>query len=224
MSRELHTPMNAILGYSQLLQEEAEEKGAEDLIPDLQKIHSSGAHLLGLINNILDLAKVESGRMELNLETIELAKLVQKIDSVILPLAEQNGNIFKVHVARNLGFTATDSTKLLQILINLLGNACKFTKNGNISLDIDRTTENSQEWFIFKIVDTGVGMSPEQCSLVSEKFVQTGSSTTRKHEGTGLGLAISKLFCRMMGGDMTVESELGKGSTFTVRLPKKTEG
>ena len=195
----------------------------EDLIPDLKKINSAGKHLLGLINNVLDLSQIESGKMDVNLEPSDLEELIEKVDSKIQPLAESNGNKFEIHLAKNLGLATIDSTRLLQVLVNLIGNACKFTNNGTVTLTIDLATEKNQEWLLIEITDTGIGMTPEQSSKVFEKFVQGDSSNTRKYGGIGLGLAISKIFCTMMGGNITVESELGKGSTFTVRLPQKTK-
>ncbi|MBT5550995.1 MAG: PAS domain S-box protein [Nitrospina sp.] len=224
MSHELRTPMNAILGYSELLEEEAEEKGICEFIPDLQKIHSSGKHLLGLINNILDLSKIEADRMELCLETTELESLAQRVKNVIAPLAEKNGNKFEIKIVENLGCMATDPTKLLQVLINILGNACKFTRDGKITLSIEKVAKSGADWFVFRIADTGIGMTPEQCSRIFKEFEQADPSTTKNYGGTGLGLAISKLLCRMMGGDIEVESEAGKGSTFTILLPKKKGG
>lgn len=222
MSHELRTPMNAIIGYSEMLEEEAEEKGAGDFIPDLQKIQSAAKHLLGLINNILDLSKIESGKMDLHLETVALDSLIRKVESVVSPLAGKNANKLEIHVPENLGEMITDPTKLLQILLNLIGNACKFTEKGRVTLDVECESRDAMEWFIFKITDTGIGLTPEQTSKLFKEFVQADSSTTRKYGGTGLGLAISRLYCRMMGGDIDVTSEYGKGSTFTVRLPAVT--
>ncbi|MBI4383849.1 MAG: PAS domain S-box protein [Nitrospinae bacterium] len=220
MSHELRTPMNAILGYSELLEEEAAEKGVEDFIPDLQKIQSAGKHLLGLINNILDLSKIESGKMDIHSETVELEELVREAASVVKPLAEKNSNRLEIHASQDLGTIETDSTKLLQILLNLIGNACKFTEKGTVTLRVDRDIQDGRDWFVFKVTDTGIGMTPEQMSKVFQEFVQADPSTHRRFGGTGLGLAISRLYCRLMGGDIEAESESGKGSTFTARLPK----
>ena len=220
MSHELRTPMNAIIGYSEMLEEEAEEKGEGDFIPDLQKIQSAAKHLLGLINNILDLSKIESGKMDLHLETITLDGLIRKVENIAAPLAEKNANKLEIHMPGNLGEMVTDPTQLLQILLNLIGNACKFTEKGHVALDVECETVDAREWFVFKISDTGIGLTPEQTGKLFKEFVQADSSTTRKYGGTGLGLAISRLYSRMMGGDIDVTSEYGKGSTFTVRLPK----
>jgi PAS domain S-box-containing protein len=219
MSHELRAPLNAILGYSALIEEEAEEIGVNDFIPDIQKIQSAGTHLLGLINNILDLAKIESGKVEIDYEKVDLSKLINKLEHVIHPLAEKNRNSFLVESQENFGKVSTDSTKLLQILINLLGNACKFTKNGTVKLLVRTEMVEDNEWFVFEVSDTGIGMTKEQCQKVFGEFEQADSSTTRKYGGTGLGLSISKLYCEMMGGHIFVESEPGKGSSFIVNLP-----
>ncbi len=219
MTHELRTPLNAILGYSALMEEEAEETGVKEFIPDLQKIQSAGKHLLGLINNILDLAKIEAGKVEIDYETVDLRKLIDKLEHVIHPLAEKNGNVFLVETQEDFGEVSTDSTKLLQILINLLGNACKFTKNGTVKLTVRTEMVEDNEWFVFEVSDTGVGMTKDQCQKVFGEFEQADSSTTRKFGGTGLGLSISKLYCEMMGGHIFVESEEGKGSSFIVKLP-----
>ena len=220
MSHELRTPLNAILGYSAILEEEAEESGVKEFIPDLQKIQSAGTHLLGLINNILDLAKIEAGKVDINYETIELDQLMDQLKYVIQPIAEKNGNAFELEVQENLDPISTDSTKLLQILINLLGNACKFTKNGVVKLRIRKEKLEDEECFTFQVSDTGIGMTEEQCKKVFGEFEQADSSTTRKYGGTGLGLSISKLYSEMMGGNISVNSELGKGSNFFLMLPK----
>jgi signal transduction histidine kinase/DNA-binding response OmpR family regulator len=219
MSHELRTPLNAIIGYSEMLQEEAEDLGQEDLLPDLQKIHAAGKHLLALINDILDLSKIEAGKMELYLERFDLALMIRDVVTTINPLVEKNTNTLEVHGADEIGAMRADLTKVRQALFNLLSNACKFTRQGVISLDVVRDTAAGGDWITFSVRDTGIGMSPEQMGKLFQAFSQAKASTTRQYGGTGLGLAITKHFCQMMGGDITVESEVGKGSTFTIRLP-----
>ncbi len=215
MSHELRTPLNAIIGYSEMLQEEAEDAGHEAYLADLGKIHSAGAHLLELINAVLDISKVEAGKMELYLETFAIPKVVKDVVAIIQPLVKKNGNTLQVNAAVDLGNMHADVTKVRQSLFNLLSNASKFTENGVISLDASR----DGEWIAFRVSDSGIGMTAEQTNKLFEAFAQADSSTTRKYGGTGLGLAISRRFCRMMGGDITVESEIGKGTAFTIRLP-----
>lgn len=221
MSHELRTPMNAIIGYSEMLMEEAEEIGQEDFIPDLSKIHGAGRHLLNLINDILDLSKIEAGRMELYLETFEIESLIQETLSTIHPLIEQNANILEYCIAENLPAMYADLTKVRQSLFNLLSNASKFTNNGTISLNVSCDIDLDQDWIIFQVTDSGIGMTQEQIGKLFQAFTQADASTTRKYGGTGLGLAITKKFCQMMGGDISVTSEVGQGSIFTVRLPTK---
>ncbi len=219
MSHELRTPMNAIIGYSEMLKEEAEDLGEEDFIPDLQKIHSAGKHLLSLINDILDLSKIEAGRMELYLESFEIASLVNDVVATIHPLVEKNANTLSVNFPEEIGTIHADLLKVRQSLFNLLSNASKFTEQGEIALTVSRHIDNDQHWISFQIRDTGIGMTSEQVERLFQPFTQVDSSTTRKYGGTGLGLAITKRFCQMMGGNVTVESELGQGSTFTIQLP-----
>ena len=221
MSHELRTPLNAILGYSEMLQEEAEDKGQEDFLPDLGKIHAAGTHLLELINAVLDISKIEAGKMELYLETFSVAKVAQDVAAIIHPLTQKNGNELCTHVAADIGNMHADLTKVRQTLFNLLSNACKFTHNGEVWLDLERESAPGGDRIVFRITDSGIGMTAEQTEKLFEAFTQADSSTTRRFGGTGLGLAISRRFCRMMGGDITVESEVGKGSTFTVRLPAR---
>ena len=219
MSHELRTPMNAIIGYSEMLMEEAEDIGQDDFIPDLSKIHGAGKHLLNLINDILDLSKIEAGRMELYLETFEIKSLVRETLSTIHPLIEKNTNTLKYCLSEDIAPMHADLTKVRQSLFNLLSNASKFTKNGTISLNISCDTDQDQDWIVFEVTDTGIGMTPEQIGKLFQAFTQADASTTRKYGGTGLGLAITKKFCQMMGGDISVTSEVGKGSIFTIRLP-----
>jgi len=219
MSHELRTPLNAIIGYSEMLEEEAGDLGQEGFIPDLQKIHGAGKHLLSLINNVLDLSKIEAGKMDLYLENFDVASMTQEVVATVKPLVEKNGNTLEVHYADGLGTMRADLTKLRQALFNLLSNACKFTERGTVTLRAGRESVNGDEWISFSVRDTGIGMSPEQTSKLFQAFTQADASTTRKYGGTGLGLAISRKFCQMMGGDISVASTPGHGSTFTARLP-----
>jgi signal transduction histidine kinase len=219
MSHELRTPLNAIIGYSEMLAEEAEDLGQADFLPDLQKIHTAGKHLLTLINDILDLSKIEAGKMELYLETFTLQPMIRDVVTTIRPLAVKNGNRLAVHHDAQLGTMQADLTKVRQVLFNLLSNACKFTTQGTITLRASREVAVAAEWIIFTVTDTGIGMTPEQVGKLFQAFSQAETSTTRRYGGTGLGLAISRRFCQMMSGDIRVESVLGQGSTFTIRLP-----
>ena len=219
MSHELRTPLNAIIGYSEMLQEEARERGIQDLIPDLQKIHGSGRHLLTLINDILDVSKIEAGKLELMSESFDVHGLVRDVESTIAPIVGARNNVLKVRCSPDLGSMRSDMTRVRQVLLNLLSNAAKFTEGGGIVLDVGREERNGAPWLRFSVSDTGIGMSPEQLGKLFQAFTQVDVSTTRRYGGTGLGLVISRQLCQMMGGDVTVESEMGKGSTFTVRLP-----
>ena len=219
MSHELRTPLNAIIGYSEMLQEDADSQGNTDIVPDLQKILSAGKHLLGLINDILDISKIEAGKMELYPETFNLSGMLQDVVTTVQPLVEQKHNNLVVKCADNLGEMNTDLTKVRQILLNLLSNASKFSDNGEITLQVKRKNTEECDWIFFTVSDQGIGMTPEQQKKLFQAFTQADASTTRKYGGTGLGLAISKQFTKMMGGDIDVESEFGKGTTFTVHLP-----
>jgi signal transduction histidine kinase len=223
MSHELRTPMNAIIGYSEMLMEEAADLGQEGFIPDLTKIHGAGKHLLSLINDILDLSKIEAGRMELYLEDFSIKDLIKATVSTISPLIEKNHNILNVEVPENLGIMHADITKVRQSLFNLLSNASKFTEQGKITLKVKRYVADDREWIGFQVSDTGIGMNPEQIAKLFQAFTQADASTTRKYGGTGLGLAITKKFCQMMGGDIEVTSEIDRGSTFTIKMPLKVE-
>jgi CheY-like chemotaxis protein/anti-sigma regulatory factor (Ser/Thr protein kinase) len=219
MSHELRTPLNAIIGYSEMLQEDAADLGAEQFTDDLKKINAAGKHLLELINAVLDLSKIEAGTMELYLESFDVANLVQDIVAVIQPLAAKNANRLDVTCPDALGTMRADLTKVRQALFNLLSNACKFTERGTVGLAVARQELAGQDWIVFRVSDTGIGMTPEQLAKLFEAFSQADAATTRRFGGTGLGLALSRRLCRMMGGDVTVESEAGRGSTFTIRLP-----
>ena len=218
MSHELRTPLNAIIGYSEMLIEDAEDEN-EDFIPDLDKINGSGKHLLGLINDILDLSKVESGKMELYLEEFELEKVMSEIEATIKPLIEKNHNSLIINYDSNIGTIFADITKLRQILLNLLSNSAKFTKEGNITVDVV-DSKSMKKGLDFIIADTGIGMSNQQVEKVFQPFTQADEKTTRKFGGTGLGLTITKMFAEMMGGDIGLTSKEGTGTTFTVTLPK----
>jgi PAS domain S-box-containing protein len=254
MSHELRTPLTAIIGYTELLQEDAQELDYTELVPKLGRIHASGTHLLAVINDILDFSKIEAGKMELYLENFEVASLINDLLITAQPLVEKKGNTLQLHCADDLGRMQADTTRLRQVLLNLLSNAAKFTEGGTITLKVEKIVADSKgvgeqtKWpgeargrgdakrfspapllphspaVIFRVSDTGIGMTPEQVAHLFEAFSQADSSTTKKYGGTGLGLAISRRFCQMMGGDITVESELGRGSTFTVRLPVDGRG
>jgi CheY-like chemotaxis protein len=218
MSHELRTPLNAILGYSEMMQEEAEEGGHTALIPDLQRVQAAGRHLLTLINEVLDLSKIEAGKMELYLETVDVARLMNDVATTVQPLVERNGNRLEVIHRNQPGMMRTDATRLRQVLLNLLSNASKFTEKGVVTLESERNNGS----MIFRVRDTGVGMSPEQLGRLFEAFTQAEVSTSSKYGGTGLGLALSRKFCQLMGGNVTVTSEPGKGSTFTATVPLET--
>jgi signal transduction histidine kinase len=242
MSHELRTPLNAILGYSELLYEEAEEFAHDEMMPDLLKIQTAGSHLLDLINQVLDLSKIEAGQMKLDLDWLDVATFINDISITVRPLATKNDNQFQFEVASDVGQIYSDQLKLRQILLNLLSNASKFTKQGQIGLKVYRSPvpawlknsaelehyanvagELPAEGLIFAVTDTGIGMTESQLERVFAPFVQADSSTTRQYGGTGLGLAISQRFCWMLGGEINVESELGQGSRFEVWLPLETQ-
>jgi signal transduction histidine kinase/DNA-binding response OmpR family regulator len=246
MSHELRTPLNAIIGYSEMLHEEAQELGQENFIPDLQKIRGAGKHLLALINDILDISKIEAGKIELYLETFDLSTMIQEVATTIHPLLERSANTLEVSCDPSIGSMRADLTKVRQALFNLLSNACKFTERGTITLEVKKAvgswdrevvkepsftpsppypviTPLSIDWVVFRVSDTGIGMTPEQMGRLFEVFAQADASTTRKYGGTGLGLTITRHFCRMMGGDIHVDSAPNKGSTFTIWLPAEVK-
>ena len=221
MSHELRTPLNAIIGYSEMLQEEAAERAQAALfVPDLQKIHTAGKHLLALINDVLDLSKIEAGKMELYLESFDVRALVKDVESTITPLVEKNQNVIEVKCPEDVGVMYADVTRVRQVLFNLLSNAAKFTERGRIILEVETGALADEDSLFFKVSDSGIGISPEQRERLFQAFTQADASTSRKYGGTGLGLVISQRFCQMMGGDIAVDSELGRGSSFTVRLPR----
>ena len=221
MSHELRTPLNAILGYGEMLYEDCEDLGYDDLLPDLKKITSSGTHLLSLINNILDLSKIEAGKMELFVTSFEIENMVQTIKDVSEPLAAKNDNGFVINLDGAMGSMSQDETKLRQCLTNFLSNGFKFTKNGTVTLDVKARTEGEVEFVDFAVIDTGAGMSPEGVAKVFEEYTQAERSTSANYGGTGLGLPISKKFAEMMGGDVIVTSEEGVGSVFTMSVPRE---
>jgi len=221
MSHELRTPLNAIIGYSELLQEQAAAQGTSESLPDLAKIHSAGKHLLALINDILDLSKIEAGKMELAAAPFEVAPLVADVVATLGPLVERNGNTLEVVVAPEPGSLCQDRLRVQQVLYNLLSNATKFTEKGRITLAVAATEQDGAAGVRFAVSDTGIGMSPGERARLFQPFSQVDASTSRKYGGTGLGLVISRRLCQLMGGDITVESERGKGSTFTVFLPRE---
>ena len=219
MSHELRTPLNAIIGYSEMLEEEARDSEKADDIRDLQKIQLAGRHLLSLINDVLDLSKIEAGKMPLHLETFDVRLMVSEIVTTLQPAIEKNKNALRVRVADEVSAMRADVTKVRQILFNLLSNACKFTDHGTIGLDVDRKLENGQDWIRFQVSDTGIGIAAKQKENLFKEFAQADTSIARKYGGTGLGLAISYKFVQLMKGRISVESELGRGATFTAELP-----
>ncbi|HVD59901.1 MAG TPA: response regulator [Gemmatimonadaceae bacterium] len=219
MSHELRTPLNAIVGYSEMLQEEAVDLKLDSFTTDLEKINQSGRQLLGLINDILDLSKIEAGKMELYLEEFDLAELIDEVAATITPMVEKNGNKLSVERAENIGGMHADCVKVRQSLFNLLSNAAKFTHDGSITLDCKREVMDDADWIVFRVTDTGIGLTPEKTVKLFQDFTQADASTTRKFGGTGLGLALTRRFCQMMGGDVTVKSVAGEGSVFTMKLP-----
>jgi len=219
MSHELRTPMNAILGYSEMLMEEAEDLNQNSFIPDLKKIHQSGSHLLALINGVLDLSKIESGKMEAFAEYIDLDMLIDEASAISHPLLEKNNNSLTIVRSKGLGLAHQDMTKLRQILFNLLSNAAKFTHEGTITLDVNSAEEAGEDWLTIEVSDTGIGIAEDKIEHVFEEFAQADDSTTRDYGGTGLGLAISRRFSKLLGGDLTLHSKLGEGTKFTVRIP-----
>jgi signal transduction histidine kinase/DNA-binding response OmpR family regulator/HAMP domain-containing protein len=222
MSHELRTPLNAIIGLTQMMVNNASRFGTEKAAEPLRRVNRAGTHLLGLINQVLDLSKIEAGKLELSPETVNLAPLLEEIIGTARQLAEQNKNRLIVDAQANLGQLTVDPMRLRQILLNLLSNACKFTKQGEVKLRVKKVVDGGN-WIEIAVADTGIGMTPEQQAKLFEEFIQADSSTARQYGGTGLGLAITRKLVRMMGGDVTVTSEPGKGSVFTVRLPASTD-
>jgi signal transduction histidine kinase/CheY-like chemotaxis protein len=217
MSHELRTPLNAIIGYSEMIEEEIQDTGQIQNIQDVQKIESAGKHLLALINDVLDLSKIEAGKMGLHLESFDVAAMVREMASTLQPTIAKNANTLELSLSDDLGTMRSDITKVRQILVNLLSNACKFTDHGTISVSADRSKD--QQWIRFRVADSGIGISEKQQENLFKEFAQADVSIARKYGGTGLGLAICHRFAQLMGGNINVESDLGKGSLFTVHLP-----
>jgi signal transduction histidine kinase len=222
VSHELRTPLNAIIGLTEMMVTNAARFGTEKALEPLKRVNAAGTHLLGLINQVLDLSKIEAGKLELNPESVSLAPLIDEVIGTARQLAEQNKNRLVVEAEKSLGAVTVDPMRLRQILLNLLSNACKFTKQGEVKLKARRVA-NGGDWIELAVSDTGIGMTPEQQAKLFAEFTQADSLTARRFGGTGLGLAISRRLARMMGGDVTVTSEPGKGSVFTVRLPGTAE-
>jgi len=220
MSHELRTPMNAIIGYSEMLIEEAPDLKPEDFVPDLEKVRAAGKHLLALINDILDLSKIEAGKMTLFMESFSIRSTIDDVIAMIQPLISRNNNTLVVTCPESIGVMVADVVKVRQTLFNLLSNACKFTDGGEIRLDVSTGLRDGTEQIVMAVTDSGIGMTQDQLGRLFQAFVQADSSTTRKYGGTGLGLTISRKFCQMMGGDIRVSSQLGEGSTFTIELPR----
>jgi signal transduction histidine kinase len=241
MSHELRTPLNAIINYSEMLQEDAQDSGSEDFLPDLEKIQTAGKHLLDMISDILDISKIEAGHVTLYLENFDVATMIEEVMTTAQPLVEKKGNALALKTKGELGTMYADQPKVRQILLNLLSNAAKFTESGVITIGIERIQtqrkkstkykKNNDETLsaptynypilIFQVSDTGIGMTEEQLEQIFKPFIQADASTTRKYGGTGLGLTISQRLCQILGGEISVESQDGKGSTFTVRLPER---
>ncbi|HET7434251.1 MAG TPA: response regulator [Thermoanaerobaculia bacterium] len=219
MSHELRTPLNAILGYSEILQEEVAELDLPQFSADLAKISGAGKHLLGLINDILDLSKIEAGKMELHLERFEIAELINEVVSTIAIQARQNGNNLEVLCPPDIGVMVADLSKVRQALLNLASNAAKFTNDGSIKLETERQVMDNADWIVFRVSDTGIGLDADQIVRLFQPFTQADASTTRKFGGTGLGLSLTRRFCQIMSGDVTVHSVGGEGSVFTIKLP-----
>jgi adenylate cyclase len=218
MSHELRTPLNAIIGLTEMIVSNSARFGAEKVLEPLKRVNVAGTHLLGLINQVLDLSKIEAGKLDLNVESVNLAPLIDEIIGTAGQLADKNKNRLVVEAEKNLGAVTVDPMRLRQILLNLLSNACKFTKEGEVKLKARRVA-NGGDWIELAVSDTGIGMTEEQQAKLFAEFTQADSLTARHFGGTGLGLAISRKLARMMGGDVTGASEPGKGSVFTVRLP-----
>ena len=218
MSHELRTPLNAIIGLTEMMVSNAARFGTEKALEPLRRVNAAGTHLLSLLNEILDLSKIEAGKLELNPEPVNLARLIDEVIGTAGQLAEKNKNRLVVDAQDNLGALTADSMRLKQILLNLLSNACKFTKEGEVALRVRRVTDG-RDWVELAVADSGIGMTVEQQAKLFQDFTQADSLTSRRYGGTGLGLAISRKLARMMGGDVTATSEPRKGSVFTVRLP-----
>jgi signal transduction histidine kinase len=223
MSHEFRTPLNAIIGYSEILKEDAIEQGQIASVTDLERIKSAGRHLLAMVNEVLDLSKIEAGKTELFIESFDVQDMVEEAVATVRSLVEANNNRLKLHCESPLGRMAADAVRVRQMLYNLLSNAGKFTENGEVRVTVRRISERSlpklDGWIVIAVSDTGIGMRSDRVESAFEAFGQLDPSTTRRHGGTGLGLAITKHYCEIMGGAISVESKPGEGSTFTLRLP-----
>ena len=224
MSHELRTPLNAIIGYSEILMDEAEDTGTKDMYSDLTRIKGASQHLLALISDVLDISRIEAGKMDVLIEEFEVATLIADVESITAPLMETNRNELAIDLDAHIGTMRSDQVKLRQNLINLLSNAAKFTEDGRIELSVRRRGEAGGSWLVFQVSDTGIGISPEHRAKLFGNFIQADAATTQKYGGAGLGLAITKHFCNLLGGDISVESEPGKGSIFTITLPAVVSG
>jgi signal transduction histidine kinase len=221
MSHELRTPLTAVIGYAEMLQEEMEDLGHESLLPDMRKIEANARHLLGLINDVLDISKIEAERMEVYSEDFDVAETVRDVAATLEALIAKKGNSFALDLGEDLGTAHTDVTKLRQCLINLLSNAAKFTEGGQITLSASREERDGSGWLSFSVADTGIGMSEAQQAKLFQRFFQVDVSTTRRYGGTGLGLAITRAFAHMLGGEITMASKEGEGTTFSLQLPTR---
>jgi signal transduction histidine kinase len=222
MSHELRTPLNAVIGYSQILLEDAEDEGDSQSIADLNKIHGAGQHLLKLVNEILDLSKIEAGKMELDLEETDLAGMLAGIAEAASPAARKNGNELICDIGPDLGTALCDATKFRNMAGQLLDNAAKFTQNGKVELVAERNRDASSDVLVIQVIDSGIGITPDQITHLFEKFTVADDSSTSKYGGTGLGLALCQKLCKLMGGEVSVDSEVGRGSRFTIRMPLLT--
>lgn len=222
ISHELRTPLNAIIGYGEILIEEMNEMNSEEVLGDLRKITSSGEHLLGLINDVLDISKIEAGEVEFHIEKFKISTLIEDVKTIVEKAVNKKENKLEIIKGEELQVMESDITKVRQIFVNLLGNAAKFTEKGTITLEVEEEEKNGERYYIFSIKDTGIGMSEEQMRKIFKPFTQADSSTTRRFGGFGLGLTITKEFCELLGGDVGVTSEIGVGSVFTVRLPAQS--
>jgi signal transduction histidine kinase len=219
MSHELRTPLNVVIGYSEMLLEDAETAHHDEQIGDLRRINGAGQHLLALVNDVLDLAKIEAGRMELSVSRLDVLSFIDDILATCRPLVDAHGNQLDLIRMPNLGTITGDATKLRQVLLNLIGNAAKFTSRGKITVTVTRESDADGEWIVIAISDTGIGIEPDVIGKLFRNFTQAEASTAAEYGGTGLGLALSRRLCRLMGGEITVESESGRGSCFTMRVP-----
>ncbi|MBS0384692.1 MAG: hybrid sensor histidine kinase/response regulator, partial [Proteobacteria bacterium] len=224
MSHELRTPLNAIIGYCEIVRENAEDRGAGQEVDDLNRIHGAAHRLLALINDVLDLSKIESGGMIADIARVDVDALVEEAAATVRPAAAANGTALSIECRTRLGAAETDGLKLSQCLLNLLSNAAKFTRNGQIKLRAARQNRDGADWLVFEVIDTGIGIAPDAQARLFQPFVQADASTTRAYGGTGLGLAITRRLARIIGGDVTMKSALGQGSAFTLRVPAKAAG